>query len=70
MSRADGPAALIELAGVTKVYGHGAGTVHALAGVDIRIERGNSRVYIPLVSMILVSIVLSLVMAIVRRLLP
>lgn len=37
---------------------------------DIRIERGNSRVYIPLVSMILVSIVLSLVMAIVRRLLP
>ena len=41
MSRVDGPTALIELAGVTKVYGHGAGTVHALAGVDIRIARGS-----------------------------
>lgn len=36
---------------------------------DIRIERGNSRVYVPLASMILVSVVLSLIMAIVRRLL-
>lgn len=35
---------------------------------DIRIERGNTRVYIPLVSMLLVSIVLSLVLAVVRRL--
>jgi putative ABC transport system ATP-binding protein len=31
---------LIELAGVTKVYGHGSGTVHALAGVDLKITRG------------------------------
>ncbi len=36
---------------------------------DIRIERGNGRVYIPLASMLLVSIVLSAVMAVVRRLL-
>lgn len=36
---------------------------------DIRIERGNSRVYIPLASMLLVSIALSLILAIARRLL-
>lgn len=36
---------------------------------DIRIERGNSRVYIPLASMLLVSVVLSIVSAVVRRLL-
>jgi membrane protein implicated in regulation of membrane protease activity len=34
---------------------------------DIRIESGNTRVYIPIVTMLLISIVLSLVMAIVRR---
>lgn len=34
---------------------------------DIRIESGNTRVYIPIVTMLVVSIVLSLVMAIVRR---
>ncbi len=32
---------LIELAGVTKVYGHGAGAVHALAGVDLEFARGD-----------------------------
>ncbi len=32
--------ALIELCGVRKVYGTGAATVEALAGVDMRIERG------------------------------
>ena len=36
---------------------------------DIRIVRGHSRVYIPLALMLLVSIALSVVMAIVRRLL-
>lgn len=36
---------------------------------DIRIERGNSRIYIPLVSMLLVSVVLSVALSIVRRLL-
>ncbi|MCO5176154.1 MAG: DUF2905 domain-containing protein [Thermomicrobiales bacterium] len=36
---------------------------------DIRIERGNSRVYIPLASMLLISIALSIVSAVIRRLL-
>lgn len=36
---------------------------------DIRIERGNSRVYIPLASMLLISIVLSIISAVVHRLL-
>jgi putative ABC transport system ATP-binding protein len=36
---AAGPA-LIELSGVTKVYGHGAATMHALRGIDLRIDRG------------------------------
>lgn len=34
---------------------------------DIRIESGSTRVYIPIVTMLVVSIVLSLVMAIARR---
>jgi len=34
---------------------------------DIRIESGNTRVYIPLVTMIVVSAVLSLVLALIRR---
>jgi membrane protein implicated in regulation of membrane protease activity len=34
---------------------------------DIRFERGNSRVYFPLTSMILVSIALSLLLSVVRR---
>jgi putative ABC transport system ATP-binding protein len=32
--------ALIRLTGVTKVYGHGDAQVHALAGVDLDIQRG------------------------------
>ena len=35
-----GPPPLIELANVTKVYGRGSGAVHALAGVDLKITRG------------------------------
>jgi hypothetical protein len=35
---------------------------------DIRIERTSTRVYVPITSMLLVSIALSLVLAIVRRL--
>lgn len=35
---------------------------------DIRIERGGTRIYIPLVSMLIVSIVLSLVVTLARRL--
>ena len=34
---------------------------------DIRIERENVRVYVPIVSMLLVSVVLSLVLWVVRR---
>jgi Protein of unknown function (DUF2905) len=34
---------------------------------DIRIERENARVYFPITSMILISIVLSLLMALLRR---
>lgn len=35
---------------------------------DIRIERPNTRVYIPITSMVIVSLVLSFVVAVVRRL--
>lgn len=35
---------------------------------DIRIERPNFRMYIPITSMIILSVVLSLVLALVRRL--
>ncbi|HVF39375.1 MAG TPA: DUF2905 domain-containing protein [Gemmatimonadaceae bacterium] len=34
---------------------------------DIRVERPNARVYIPITSMILVSVVLSVAMAVFRR---
>ena len=34
---------------------------------DIRIERPNTRVYIPITSMIIVSIVISLILALIRR---
>ena len=34
---------------------------------DIRIERGNVRVYVPLVSMLLVSLALTLVLNLLRR---
>lgn len=35
---------------------------------DIRIEKGATRVYVPLVSMLLVSVVLSLILNLLRRL--
>ena len=34
---------------------------------DIRVERGNTRIYIPITSMILVSLVITLVLQIVAR---
>ena len=34
---------------------------------DIRIERGNTRIYIPVVSMLLVSLVVSVVLSLFRR---
>ncbi|HEX8318280.1 DUF2905 domain-containing protein [Longimicrobium sp.] len=42
------------------------GWVGRLPG-DIRIESGNTRVYFPIVTMIVVSVVLSLLLAVVRR---
>lgn len=34
---------------------------------DIRIERPNTRVYVPITSMVLISILLSLILAVIRR---
>jgi hypothetical protein len=34
---------------------------------DIRFESGNARIYVPIISMLLVSIVLSVVLALLRR---
>lgn len=42
------------------------GWVGRLPG-DIRIENGNTRVYFPIVTMIVVSVVLSLLLAVARR---
>jgi uncharacterized membrane protein len=35
---------------------------------DVRIERGNTRIYFPIVSMVVISIVLSVLLSLVRRL--
>ena len=35
---------------------------------DIRIERPNTRVYVPITSMVLLSVVISILLAIIRRL--
>jgi putative ABC transport system ATP-binding protein len=40
VSQGDAPQPLVELSSITKVYGHGVATVHALSGVDIRIRHG------------------------------
>jgi len=50
------------------VYSGGLGWFGKLPG-DIRFEGGRTHVYIPLVSMLLVSLVLSLIMYLLRRLL-
>lgn len=50
------------------VYAGGLGWFGRLPG-DIRIETGHARVYIPLVSMLLVSIVLSVALSLLSRLL-
>lgn len=38
--QASDPPSLIELRGATKIYGEGDATVHALAGVDLRVSEG------------------------------
>jgi DUF2905 family protein len=70
MSSSAGP--LIVLAGVAivvlglLVWSGGLGWFGRLPG-DIRIERENMRVYVPIVSMLLVSAVLSLVLYLINR---
>ena len=62
-----GAGALLVLVGVVAYFG-GLGWFGRLPG-DIRVEREGMRVYVPLASMLLVSIVVSLLLWIVRRLL-
>jgi DUF2905 family protein len=63
---------LIVLAGVAivvlglLVWSGGLGWFGRLPG-DIRIERENVRIYVPIVSMLLVSVVLSLVLYLINR---
>jgi DUF2905 family protein len=70
MSSSAGP--LIVLAGVAivvlglLVWSGGLGWFGRLPG-DIRIERENVRIYVPIVSMLLVSVVLSLVLYLINR---
>jgi uncharacterized membrane protein required for colicin V production len=54
------------IAGAALWSGVGAGWLGRLPG-DIRIERGNSGFYFPVVTCIIISIVLSLIMSFFRR---
>jgi hypothetical protein len=56
----------IVLLGILLWSGIGAGFVGKLPG-DIRIERGNSVFYFPIVTCIIISIVLSLIFSLFRR---
>ncbi len=49
------------------VWSGGLGWIGKLPG-DIRIEKGNTRIYFPIASMILLSVIASVVMYLVRRL--
>ena len=67
------PATLLIIAGVALVALGLLASTGALSWFgrlpgDIRVERPNTRVYVPITSMIVVSVVLSLLLAIVRRL--
>ena len=61
-----GAGVLLALVGVVAYFG-GLGWFGRLPG-DVRIERGSVRVYVPLASMLLVSVALTLLLWIVRRL--
>jgi len=61
-----GAAALLALAGLLALSGL-LGWFGRLPG-DIRIERDNLRIYAPIVSMLLISLCVSLLLALVRRL--
>jgi hypothetical protein len=54
------------VAGVALWTGFGAGWLGRLPG-DIRIERGNSGFYFPIITCVIVSIVLTLLMSLFRR---
>ena len=54
------------LIGLALWSGFGAGWLGRLPG-DIRIERGNSAFYFPIVTCIIISIVLSLILSLFRR---
>ena len=58
--------AVIALVGIALWSGVGAGWLGRLPG-DIRIERGNTGFYFPIVTCIIVSIVLTLLMSLFRR---
>jgi hypothetical protein len=58
--------ALIVLVGLALWTGFGAGWLGRLPG-DIRIERGHSAFYFPIVTCLIVSIVLTLLMSLFRR---
>jgi hypothetical protein len=60
-----GLGAAIVVAGLLVMTG-ALGWVGRLPG-DIRIESGNTRVYFPIVTMVVVSVVLSLLLAVARR---
>ena len=57
---------VITIVGIALWTGLGAGWLGRLAG-DIRIERGNSAFYFPIVTCIIISIMLTLLMSIFRR---
>ena len=57
---------VILIVGISLWAGVGAGWLGRLPG-DIRIERGNSAFYFPIVTCIVISIVLSLIISIFRR---
>ena len=58
--------ALVVLIGLALWSGVGAGWLGKLPG-DIRIERGNSGFYFPIVTCIIISVVLSLLLSLFRR---
>jgi hypothetical protein len=57
---------VVVLLGVALWSGIGSGWLGRLPG-DIRIERGNSGFYFPVVTCIIISVVLSLIMSLLRR---
>jgi DUF2905 family protein len=57
---------VITILGLTLWSGFGSGRLGRLPG-DIRIERGNSAFYFPIVTCLIISIVLSLILSFYRR---